>query len=242
MQVLALDCSAKAISVAIARDGILIGEGFLKIPLTHSETLMPMCRQVLSNARCTLSDMDALAVTVGPGSFTGIRIGVSAVKGLCFAEQKPVYPFSTLTAMALPYAGGVGFQGILCGLMDARREQFYNALFQVQNGCITRLCDDRLISATALREELQNTFAGQPILLCGDGADLFWRLCDQPSAFSPAPPAVQLQRAAGMAIEASRDKSVVTPVSPEALMPIYLRPSQAERERSEKLKKETSSF
>lgn len=232
MTVLALDCSAKSVSCAIAKDGRLISEGFLNIKLTHSETLMPICEQVLSNARLTLKDIDAFAVTAGPGSFTGVRIGISAIKGMAFAEQKKVYPFSTLLAMALTFSKSAAFEGIICGLMDARRDQFYNAIFEIKNGEITRLCDDRMITATDLANELKAKNC--KVMLMGDGAELFYCLANEKD-FYLAPETIRVQRAAGIAIVASETTDEDAFVTPEKLATIYLRKSQAEREREEKL-------
>ncbi len=228
MRVLAIDCSAKSVSAAIAENGKLIVESFLNIKLTHSETLMPIIEQVLSNARLTLKDIDAFAVTAGPGSFTGIRIGISAIKGLAFADEKPVYTFSTLDAMALAFEGSFASEGIVCGLMDARRNQFYNAIYEIQNGVITRLSDDRTIEADVLKDELKAY--SLPIILMGDGAELFYSLAEKEQNFTLAPETVRIQRAAGIAIKASTGEGI-TPVSPEGLQAIYLRKSQAERER-----------
>lgn len=233
MKVLALDCSAKSVSAAIAENGKLIAEGFLNIKLTHSETLMPIIEQILSNARLTLSDIDAFAVTAGPGSFTGIRIGISAVKGMAFADGKSVFAFSTLEAMALSLENSSLFSGVLCGLMDARRNQFYNALFKLENGKITRLTEDRMVEAEQLKNELKEF--NTPVILMGDGAELFYSLSENDKAFSLAPEANLVQRAAGIAIKASYDETL-TPANPDALQAIYLRKSQAEREREEKLK------
>ena len=226
MRVLAIDCSAKSVSSAIAENGKLIVESFLNIKLTHSETLMPIIEQVLSNARLTLKDIDAFAVTAGPGSFTGIRIGISAIKGLAFADEKPVYTFSTLDAMALALEGSFATEGIICGLMDARRNQFYNAIYEIQNGVITRLYNDRTIEADVLKDELKAY--SLPIILMGDGAELFNNLTN--GIFTLAPETMRVQRAAGIAIKASTGEGI-TPVSPEGLQAIYLRKSQAERER-----------
>ena len=233
MKILAIDCSAKSVSAAIANDGKLVAEGFLNIKLTHSETLMPIIEQVLNNARLTLNDIDGFAVTAGPGSFTGIRIGISAIKGLAFSKQKPVYPFSTLEAMALAFNVGFTANGIICGLMDARRNQFYNAVFKIENGVITRLTEDRTIEVESLKEELKAY--NVPVILMGDGAELFYSLSGEEKAFSLAPETNRVQRAAGIAIKASTDNNL-TPLSPDALQAIYLRKSQAEREREEKLK------
>lgn len=234
MKVLAIDCSAKSVSAAIAENGKLIAEGFLNIKLTHSETLMPIIEQTLNNARLSLTDIDAFAVTAGPGSFTGIRIGISAIKGMAFAEQKPVFAFSTLKAMALSLANSNIFSGILCGLMDARRNQFYNAIFKIQNGEITPLTADRIIETEDLKSELLGF--NTPIILMGDGAELFYSLIGKDELFSLAPETNRIQRAAGIAIKASYDESLI-PATPDALQVIYLRKSQAEREREEKLNK-----
>ena len=231
MKILAIDCSAKAVSVALSQDNKLIAESFLNIKLTHSETLMPMVNQVLDNAKLTLNDIDAFAVTAGPGSFTGVRIGISAIKGMAFGDQKPVYPFSTL--MAMPLVLNNGFNGVVCGLMDARRNQFYNALFKMENGEIIRLTDDRLITADDLISELKEFNC--PILLMGDGAELFYTLSGEDSAFTLAPESVRLQRASGIAVAAASGKNSPDAVTPNELQTVYLRKSQAEREREEKL-------
>lgn len=232
MRVLALDCSAKSVSAAVAEDGKLISEGFLNIHLTHSETLMPIVEQVLCNARLSLKDIDAFAVTAGPGSFTGVRIGISAVKGMAFCDKKSVYPFSTLEAMALSLKGCGFFKGIVCGVMDARRNQFYNALFEIDHGNITRLTEDRMITAEELLAELKAK--NKPITVMGDGAELFFTLSQKDPALCTAPESFIIQRASGIAIEASLGNRET--VTPEALQTVYLRKSQAEREREEKLK------
>ena len=234
MKVLAIDCSAKSVSAAIANNGKLIAEGFLNIKLTHSETLIPIINQTLDNARLNLNDIDAFAVTAGPGSFTGIRIGISAIKGMAFKEEKPVYAFSTPEAMALAFEGDLSSKKIICGLMDARRNQFYNALFKVEDGKISRLTDDRLIEAEVLKDELKEFKI--PVVLMGDGAELFSSLMGESENVALAPECIRIQRASGMAIKASSDQNL-TPLSPESLQAIYLRKSQAEREREEKLNK-----
>lgn len=231
MRILALDCSAKAVSAAIAENGRLVCEAFLNIPLTHSQTLLPICNQVLQNAQLTLRDINRMAVTAGPGSFTGVRIGISAVKGMCFAEEKQVYPFSTLAAMALALWDFACFDGIVCGLMDARRSQFYNALFEIKNGQLSRLCDDRLIPADKLAFELKKGYNDKNILLAGDGARLYTDLVSSAPNVHLAPENFLYQRASGIALAASRPDCPVSAVSPDLLRPIYLRKSQAERER-----------
>lgn len=235
MRVLAIDCSAKSVSAAIAEDNKLMAEAFLNIQLTHSETLMPMVEQLLINVRLTLKDIDAFAVTAGPGSFTGVRIGISAIKGMAFKDQKQVYPFSTLSAMALTFLNGAAFDMVVCGLMDARRNQFYNALFDLKDGKITRITDDRMVSYEELCTELKGL--GRPVILMGDGAQLFYKLSGDDPDFSLAPATLGMQRASGIAIAAASGKAESSPLSPEALQTVYLRKSQAEREREETLSK-----
>ena len=229
MRVLSIDCTSKSVSAAIAENGILIGETFLNIKLTHSETLMPLISELLNNARLSLKDIDAFAVTAGPGSFTGVRIGISAVKGMAFANNIPVYSFSTLFAMSLAFKELRGFSGIICGLMDARCEQFYNAVFEISDGKINRICNDRIIVKTDLENELKNKYNNKNIILIGDGAKLFSSM--SPNMGNIAPEHLIIQRAAGMAIYASKKNCELSPVTANELRPVYLRKSQAEREK-----------
>ncbi len=232
MKVLALDCSAKAVSVAIADENKLIAENFLNINLTHSETLMPMIEQLLLNSRLSLNEIDSFAVTAGPGSFTGVRIGISAIKGLAFADEKPVYPFSTLLAMALTFANS-GFSGYVLALMDARRNQFYNGIFKVENGKITRVSEDSLSTQEEISANLKKI--DENIILIGDGAELFYSLSNEKENITLANSAVIYQRASYIALSAAKGEYIPEKVTPNRLQTVYLRKSQAEREREEKL-------
>ena len=127
MKILALETSAKAVSAAVSEDGKILCSGYQDTGLTHSRTLMPIVEHILKNTGLAVADMDAIAVAAGPGSFTGIRIGVSAAKGLAFAAEKPAVGVSTLAAMARNVAW---LDGLVICAMDARRQQVYNALFQ----------------------------------------------------------------------------------------------------------------
>ena len=129
-----------AASVAVSEDGALIAQSYQRSGLTHSRTLMPMCRDLLENCGLTLGEMDVVAVAAGPGSFTGLRIGVATAKGLAWPGDKPCAGVSTLEAMAWPLAH---LEGDLCAVMDARRHQVYNARFQAEGGRLLRLCPDR---------------------------------------------------------------------------------------------------
>lgn len=233
MLILALESSAKAASAAVARDGALLDLEFRNDGLTHSVTLLPMAQTALERCGLLPSDVDAVAVSRGPGSFTGIRIGVSAVKGLCWGADKPAVGVSTLEAMAWN-AVDANADGVVCCTMDARRSQVYNALFRVEGGRPRRLTEDRAIGLDELADELIST--GKPIFVLGDGALLCYNhLLERSVPATLAPEELRLQNAWGVC-RAAEGKP---PASAAELLPRYLRLSQAERERLERLKKET---
>ena len=227
MLILAFESSAKSASVALVKDGELLSQYSQCSALTHSRTLLPMAEDMLKNAEVKLSEVDLIAVAHGPGSFTGIRIGVSTVKGLSWAADKPCVGVSTLEAMAWH---GLMTAGYLCPVMDARRQQVYNALFKIEDGKPQRITDDRPIALAQLADEVRSLNA--PVLLVGDGAALtekFFREHSVPCRI--APENLRWQSAWGVAMAAS-DKQ---PGTSETLLPVYLRLSQAERERQERL-------
>ena len=227
MLTLAFESSAKAASVALLRDGSLISQYSQCSGLTHSRTLLPMAEDLLKNAELTLADIDLFAVAHGPGSFTGIRIGVSTVKGLSWACDKPCVGVSTLESMAWH---GLAAGGFICPVMDARRQQVYNALFQIREGKPVRLTEDRPLSLAELGEELRS-LDGIPFLV-GDGAALTARFLEKEGLpFRMAPENLLWQSAWGVGM-AALDK---TPGDSQSLLPVYLRLSQAERERQERL-------
>lgn len=168
MKILALETSAKSVSTAVVENGAPLAYAYQCTGLTHSRTLMPMVDAMLKNAELTLGDMDAVAVAAGPGSFTGLRIGIAAVKGLAWAADKPCFGVSTLEAMAQNLAH---MDGLLVCAMDARRDQVYNALFEAKSGVLTRLTPDRAIAVAELAEELRGET--RRLLVLGDGG----RLC-----------------------------------------------------------------
>lgn len=229
MLIFGLESSAKAASVALCRDGELIAQYSQCSGLTHSRTLLPMAEDLLRNTETRLDDVDAVAVACGPGSFTGIRIGVAAVKGLCWAAEKPAIGVSTLAAMAWNgVAAGEG--SLICCCMDARRQQVYNALFEIRDAKPARLVPDRAISLEELARELEKY--EKRVFLVGDGAKLCYnRLGELGIAGTIAPEPVLQQSAYGVC-RAAEDE----PVRPAAeLLPVYLRLSQAERERQSRM-------
>ena len=218
--ILGIDSSAISAGCALVEDDKIIAEQYLNTRHTHSETLLPMISGMLKSAGVELGDVEKIAVSTGPGSFTGLRIGISTAKGLADAVGKKCVAVSTLEMIAYNF---VGVDGIICACMDARCKQVYNALFKSENGVITRLCDDRAISADELSTELGKI--GGKIFLAGDGAELMHGFTEE--KYTLAPPALRFQRGSGVCF-AARDLSEVEPA---ALMPKYFRLPQAERER-----------
>ena len=232
MLILAFESSAKAASAALLRDGKLISQYTQCSGLTHSRTLLPMAEDLLKNAEMEMKQIDCFAVAQGPGSFTGIRIGIATVKGLAWAADKPCIGVSTLAAMAW---NGVGAGGLICAVMDARRSEVYNALFRIEDGRPVRLCPDRAISLSALTEELREK--GEAPFLVGDGTELasaFFR--EQHLEHRVPPENVRWQNAWGVAMEAAGKKLCTS----QELLPVYLRLSQAERERQARLSRNTN--
>lgn len=231
MMILALESSATACSVALCRDGELVAQSYQNSGLTHSRTLLPMVKDLLSNCGQSLKDVDVLAVAAGPGSFTGLRIGVSTVKGLAWPEDKPCAPCSTLESMAWPLAHLEG-KVIVCA-MDARRKQVYNALFLATGQGLERLCPDRAISLEELGEELKK-YENSKIVV-GDGAKLCYNtLTEQGLQMELAPENLRMQSAWGVARAAQELAARGELVAGCDLVPVYHRLSQAERERLER--------
>ena len=225
MLILAFESSARAASVALVEDGRLISQYSQCSGLTHSRTLLPMAEDMLKNAELSLDKVDLFAVAHGPGSFTGIRIGVAAAKGLAFAADKPAVGVSTLAAMARNVAFCDGL--VICA-MDARRQQVYNALFEAKDGQLTRLTPDRAIALEELAEELRSD--PRPKTVVGDGAKLC--LAHLTAAGIPcrlAPAHLVMQNAMSVALEAEAMAAEGKLVSAQALEPVYLRPAQADR-------------
>ena len=229
MKILALETSAKSVSCAVVEDGAPLASAYQCTGLTHSRTLLPMVDAMLKNADLTLDDINAIAIAAGPGSFTGLRIGIAAVKGLAWAADKPCLGVSTLEAMAW---GARALGGDLCCVMDARAGQVYNALFTVEDGRVHRLCDDRAIKLTELAEEIGEA----PYFLVGDGADLCYNTIKENCTGLRLAP-VELRFATGFGVAAAalplfREGKAC---SPQELDAFYLRRPQAERERMARL-------
>lgn len=231
MKILAVDTSSQSASCAVGEDELLLGEFYTNVKLTHSQTIMPMMNDLLRQTRLTLSDIDAFAVTTGPGSFTGLRIGISAVKGIAHGTGKPCIAVPTLKALAYNMIGTDDC--LVAPVLDARRNQVYTTLYKWTSGVGEQLFADDAISVPALGERLA---AYQEIVyLVGDGA----KLCHQqlkealPNLRLPAP-ALAYTRASSVALAAYHMAQVNQMVAAQELAPSYLRLPQAEREALEK--------
>lgn len=223
MKILAVDSSAKSASVAVAENGRLISECFVNNTLTHSRTLMPMVDNVLSQADITLKDIDAFCVNAGPGSFTGIRIGVAVIKGLAAADNKPCAGVSTLESIACNFADE---DCIVCAAMDARCNQVYTAIFRCNGTDVTRICEDKAVSIDELGEELSRY--NEKIYLAGDGAEICFKAFGEKleNAILSGENR-RFQRAYGAALAAEKNNEFTDSA---LLAPVYLRLPQAERE------------
>ena len=230
MLLLAFETSAKAASVALFEGQRLLGEQYQNTGLTHSQTLMVMAESLLAQCGKQPQDVEAVAVAEGPGSFTGVRIGVAAAKGFAWGKNLPCYGVSTLESMAL----GLGiWEGIVCPVMDARRSQVYNALFYVNQGRVERTTPDRAIALEDLKKELKN--AEKSVFLVGDGSNLCYNTLKEDVPNLVLPPEHRLhQRAVGVGLAALQKIAAGDIGDGCALTPNYLRLSQAERERLER--------
>ena len=234
MLILAFETSAKAAGVALHDGAKLLAECYQNTGLTHSQTLMVMAEDLLKQCGLTAADVTHVAVAAGPGSFTGVRIGVAAAKGFAWGAQLPCCGVSTLEAMAR----GLGvYEGVVCACMDARRSQVYNALFRAEKGVLTPLCPDRAIALAELKEELEAIDG--PIYLVGDGSSLTYNtlVSRLPNLVMPAEHRMH-QRGAGVALAALEKINAGEIGDAASLQPNYLRLSQAEREKLEKQSKQ----
>ncbi len=233
MKILSVECSATPASVAVIDDGKILASSFVNVKLTHSQTLMPMIENMLSSSKLTISDIDGFAISNGPGSFTGVRIGISAIKGLAAAKNLPCVAVSTLSAMAMSY---FDTDCIVCGVMDARCNQVYNAIFEIENGVIKRLCEDRALMCDDLVQEIQTLTqnTNKNIYIVGDGTDIFYPFVKTLKNVKKSAEARRYQIAIGVGLCALEDFKNNNTLSPMELSPFYLRLPQAERELKER--------
>lgn len=226
-----LDTAGKTAAVAILDDDRLLYENFVDCGLTHSETMLPLIDSALRAVGHTPADVELWGVCSGPGSFTGLRIGLAAIKGLAFATDAPCAPVSTLEALALGCVGGEGT--VLCAL-DARRREVYWAAFDLANG--QRLTEDQAGPVKSLTDFIKT--CKKPLFFVGDGASLCYNEYDQFDGVVHAPAALSRCRGAAVCLAAQRCHERGECVPPARLAPNYHRLSQAERERAARIKAE----
>ena len=233
MIILALDSTAKVACAAVCDDQKLLANFTCNNGMTHSEILLPMAEDCLKRAGLTLSDVDLLACNVGPGSFTGVRIGAAVIKGLAFGKNIPCASISTLESLAQNL---VPLDGLYCPVMDARRDQVYNAIFKYEDGALTRITEDRAVSIGELASELKSEHAGAKIYLSGDGYEV---VKNHPSMkdvdVQETPHALIHQNAVSVALCALKQHKDGNTIKDTSLSPTYLRMPSAERERLERM-------
>lgn len=234
LKILALDSTAEVATVALCDDERLIAETTISAGLTHSELLLPLLEELLCHTHTSVDDIGLFAVSAGPGSFTGVRIGAATVKGLAYGKGVPCIGVSSLDALARNLTAS---DGIVCPVMNARRSQVYNAIFEAKDGVLTRLCPDRALPIEELGHEL-SAYADKRIFLVGDGAELVRNALTDIS-FAYVPDFLTKQNAYSVAICALEAYRSGVRTTDAELAPTYLRLPQAERERLEKLANET---
>ena len=232
MNILAVDTAGKTAAVAVLRDDTLLYEAQCNNGLTHSETLLPMIDTALKACGLTVDDLDVLGGTNGPGSFTGLRIGLAVVKGLALPKQIPCAGVSTMAALAYGLSG----EGTVIGAQDARRGQVYWGAFDLATH--TRLLDDDARAVADLAQFVEN--CKKPLFFVGDGASLCYNKYSNVPGVLTVPPELRGGRAAAVALVAKQMAQRGEAVLPEALLPDYHRLSQAERERAERLAAEAA--
>lgn len=234
MKILAFDSTAKAASAAVCDDGRLLGLYNIDNGLTQSELLLPMAENLLASLKLSFSDIELLAAAVGPGSFTGVRIGVALVKGIAFGRNTPCVAVSTLEALAENISP---LRGILVPVMDARRGQLYTAIFKSDGVSCERLTPDMAISTEELAEKLKE-YSGERIYLSGDGYTVAKRALSSFGVETENTPELLItENAYSCAKVAKRKYERGEFVSDIEYVPTYLRLPQAERERLEKINK-----
>lgn len=236
MRILAFETSARAASVAVLQDGCLLAEYFQNCGQTHSRTVMKMAEDLLRNCELTPDDINVCACAAGPGSFTGVRIGVAAAKGFCWGRQLPLYGVSTLEAVAENLRV---YPGVIVPVMDARRSQVYCGIFESDGKTVRRIAEDAALSLDGLGAELKKLEKRK--LLVGDGAELCYNTLETSvPGLILAPEHLRMQRAGGVALAAMAMAESGRSADAAALRPNYLRIPQAERERNGRVQTERS--
>ncbi|MDD3995905.1 MAG: tRNA (adenosine(37)-N6)-threonylcarbamoyltransferase complex dimerization subunit type 1 TsaB [Bacilli bacterium] len=227
MRLLMVDTATIVASAAVIEEEKLVGEVIINHQKKHSEKLLPAIDHLFTDAGLDVSEMDAFGIVCGPGSFTGLRIGMATVKGFAQALNKPVVGVSTLEALAynLPYA-----QGIICPILDAQRDQVYTGVYQFINGCFETLLPDTVLSIDALIRHLSEITDG-PIHVLGDGVPKYFETISEELDAFKAPPHIRMNRASSAAWLALRKLQKGQVQDYKTIEPMYIRPSYAEEQK-----------
>ncbi len=225
MTTLCIDTSSITCACSVIKDDSILADILINNGLNHSQTLLPSIKKILEESRLTIADIENISLTVGPGSFTGVKISAATIKGIAFDRNIPCTAISTLEALAYNRTS----DGLVCAVMDARRGMLYNANFMIRNGKAQRITEDRQISC----EELFNEINGKDIFITGDGTELFKKFCEERN-FTPQAAEGDFRFVRGIGIYNAAKNCGFKETSHEKLVPEYLRLPQAERERLEK--------
>ncbi|MBQ7522745.1 MAG: tRNA (adenosine(37)-N6)-threonylcarbamoyltransferase complex dimerization subunit type 1 TsaB [Clostridia bacterium] len=234
MNILAMDSSSKAVSVAYLRDGKILGQFYLNAGLSHSTTLMPMTENLLKTASLSLKNVDCFAVSIGPGSFTGLRIGISAIKGLSFAENKPCVGVSSLEAIAYNFYGS---DTLVCSVIDARCQRFFCSFFRChKDGSVDRLTNDQTLSTDEIITFIRQNYSAETITLSGDGSELAYSLLNHhlPN-LEVAPKHLRYPQSNSVALIGEKLAKSGKTVTAQQLLPLYFALPQAQRELQKKM-------
>ena len=226
MTTLCIDTSSITCACSVIKDGTILADTLLNNGLNHSQTLLPSVKKVFEESNTNISETELIAVTVGPGSFTGVKIAAATVKGIAFSKNIPCTAVSTLEALAYNRAD----TGTVCCVMDARRGMLYNATFRIEDGKAIRLTEDRQISCEDLFNEINQT---EDVYITGDGTDVFTKYCNERNFFPKAAEG-NFKFVRGIGIYKAAENCGFKVTAHENLVPEYLRLPQAERERLEK--------
>ncbi len=234
MLILGIDTCCMAATAALVNENVMLAQTVISHKKTHSQMMMPQIESMFKLAEIEPSEVDAFAAAVGPGSFTGVRIGVATIKALAQAAKKPCVAVSTLEALAFPFGC---FNGIISPILDARRNQVYNALFDCDGKTSKRLCDDRALMLSELLEELSKY--NKDVIFMGDGVFVYEdEIREKLGNRAHFAPKVTNLNLAGSVAELALKKYEQGEITKyDELVPQYVRLSQAERERMEKISK-----
>lgn len=234
MTMIAIDSSAKTISIAICQENRVLASLNLGVGVTHSKTLFPSIDSLLKFCSLTIKDINAFAVSVGPGSFTGLRIGIASVKGMAYSQNIPCIGVSTL--MALAY-NQIDSNAVIAAVMDARRQQVYNAMFEAKDGSLNRLTPDRALGVFELKTEIEQNYKNKRIILVGDGAEMCYNQLKDNKNICLSSLQNRFQNASSVAALGFYLYHCGKFTDAFKIAPNYIRLSQAERIRNEKPEK-----